>query len=109
MAKVVKLGKGVTKLKEASRNLLISFVSVSQVFSCIAESVYSTPVGVAKVVKLGKGVTKLKEGQRVVGIPWTGLFGTWQQYRTMPAESLVSTRTQVAYIPLSALLCPLTS
>lgn len=47
-------------------------------------------VGVAKVVKLGKGVTSLKEGQRVVGIPWTGLCGTWQQYRTMPAESLVS-------------------
>lgn len=45
--------------------------------------------GVAKVVKLGKGVTNLKEGQRVVGIPWTGLFGTWQQYRTMPAESLM--------------------
>ena len=46
--------------------------------------------GVAKVVKLGKGVTSLKEGQRVVGIPWTGLYGTWQQYRAMPAESLVS-------------------
>lgn len=46
--------------------------------------------GVAKVVKLGQGVTSLKEGQRVVGIPWTGLYGTWQQYRTMPAESLVS-------------------
>ena len=46
--------------------------------------------GVAKVVKLGKGVNSFKEGQRVVGIPWTGLFGTWQQYRTMPASSLVS-------------------
>ena len=46
--------------------------------------------GVAKVVKVGKGVSSLQEGQRVVGIPWTGLYGTWQQYRTMPAESLVS-------------------
>ena len=51
--------------------------------------------GVAKVVKLGKGVTSLKEGQRVVGIPWTGLFGTWQQYRTMPAASLVSPQSPV--------------
>ncbi|KAL3147631.1 hypothetical protein ABBQ38_014681 [Trebouxia sp. C0009 RCD-2024] len=46
--------------------------------------------GVAKVAKLGKGVTSFKEGQRVVGIPWPGLFGTWQQYRTMPAESLMT-------------------
>lgn len=45
--------------------------------------------GVAKVVKLGKRVTSLKEGQRVVGVPWTGLYGTWQQYRVMPAESLM--------------------
>ena len=46
--------------------------------------------GVAKVVNLGKGVKSLKEGQRVVGVPWTGLYGTWQQYRVMPAESLVT-------------------
>ena len=46
--------------------------------------------GVAKVVKLGKGVQNLEEGQRVVGVPWTGLYGTWQQYRVMPAESLVT-------------------
>ncbi|KAA6428756.1 hypothetical protein WJX79_005785 [Trebouxia sp. C0005] len=45
--------------------------------------------GVAKVVKLGKGVQNLEEGQRVVGVPWTGLYGTWQQYRVMPAESLM--------------------
>jgi len=39
---------------------------------------------------LGKGVRSLKAGQRVVGVPWTGLYGTWQQYRVMPAESLVT-------------------
>ena len=59
-------------------------------FACYNFDLVKPFAGVAKVVKLGTAVTSLKEGQRVVGIPWTGLYGTWQQYRTMPAESLVS-------------------
>ena len=49
--------------------------------------------GVAKVVKLGPGVKKLKEGQRVVGIPWPALVGTWQEYRAVPEDTLVSEAT----------------
>ena len=45
--------------------------------------------GVAKVAKLGKGVNDLKEGLRVVGVPFAGLHGCWQQYRTAPADALV--------------------
>ena len=42
------------------------------------------------MIKLGRGVTHLKEGQRVVGVPWPGLYGVWQQYRSVPADVLVS-------------------
>ena len=62
----------------------------SQQFRDFSRQAQKLPAGVAKVVKLGKGVKSLKEGQRVVGVPWTGLYGTWQQYHVMPAESLVT-------------------
>ena len=69
---------------------LVMLVCHSKLFRDSLRQAHKLLAGVAKVVKLGKGVKSLKEGQRVVGVPWTGLYGTWQQYRVMPAESLVT-------------------
>lgn len=54
--------------------------------------------GVGVVTKVGPGVTGLKEGQRVAGRPFPAGAGegSWQQYATVPAKTLVAVADNVS-------------